>query len=111
MAVALAVNHEVGSQLSGGSEMSWDRRSEEDTPQMETRTFEDESGRRWSGSVISGRFAGGEQRAEVIFVCEDAPGEAKRFVRLDSEPSRAAEEWRRMDDAAMQTLFRDSEPA
>jgi hypothetical protein len=91
--------------------MSWDRRPEEDTPQMETRRFEDETGRRWSGSVISGRFAGGEQRAEVIFVCEDEPGEAKRFVRLDSAPSQAADEWRSLDDARVRELFRGSEPA
>jgi hypothetical protein len=75
---------------------------------METRTFTDDEGRRWSGSVMSGRFAGGEKHAEVIFVCEDAPSEAKRFVRLDSPPARAAEEWRGMDEAQVQGLFRDS---
>jgi hypothetical protein len=91
--------------------MSWDRRPEEETPQMETRTFTDDAGRRWAGSVISGRFAGGEQHAEVIFVCEDEPGEAKRFVRLDRAPVEAAEEWRAMDETRVQALFRDSEIA
>jgi hypothetical protein len=91
--------------------MSWDRRSEEDTPRMETRSFQDEAGRRWSGSVISGRFAGGEKQAEVIFVCEDEPGETKRFARLESPPSRAADEWRGMDESQVRALFRDSQEA
>jgi hypothetical protein len=91
--------------------MTWDKRPEEETPQMETRTFTDESGRRWSGSVMSGRFAGGEQHAEVIFVCEDEPSETKRFVRLDSPPARAAEEWRGMDETQVRGLFRDSQEA
>jgi len=91
--------------------MNWDRRPEDDTPRMETRTFRDDEGRQWAGSVISGRFAGGEERAEVIFVCEDEPGETKRFVRLESEPSRAAEEWRSMEEERVMELFRDSEEA
>jgi hypothetical protein len=91
--------------------MTWDRRADDTTPQMETRTFRDETGRQWAGSVMSGRYAGGELRAEVIFVCEDAPGEAKRFVRLDSAPERAADEWRAMDEAQVKALFRDSEVA
>jgi hypothetical protein len=91
--------------------MNWDRRAEEDTPRMETRTFQDDEGRRWAGSVMSGRFVGGEKRAEVIFVCEDSPSESKRFVRLESEPSRAADEWRSMDETQVKELFRDSEEA
>lgn len=91
--------------------MNWDRRPEDETPSVETRTFTDDEGRRWAGSVLSGRFAGGEQRAEVIFVCEDAPSESKRFVRLDSPPAEAAEEWRSMDETRVRALFRDSEIA
>lgn len=91
--------------------MSGESRREEATPRMETRSFEDERGRRWSGSVISGRFAGGEKQAEVIFVCEDEPGESKRFTRLDSPPERAADEWRSMEETQVRALFRDSEEA
>jgi hypothetical protein len=91
--------------------MSWERRPEDETPRMETRTFTDEAGRRWAGSVISGRFAGGEQRAEVIFVCEDSPSEAKRFAQLDSPPTEAMERWRALDESGVQALFRDSEIA
>jgi hypothetical protein len=91
--------------------MNGDRRSEEDTPRMETRTFRDDDGRQWAGSVMSGRFAGGEKRAEVIFVCEDEPSEAKRFTRLETEPARAADEWRDMDEARVLSLFRESEEA
>jgi hypothetical protein len=91
--------------------MTWERRPEEETPRMETRTFTDDDGRRWAGSVMSGRFAGGEDRAEVIFVCEDAPAEAKRFTRLDTPPARAADEWRSMDEGQVRALFRESEIA
>lgn len=91
--------------------MKWERRPEDDTPRMVTRAFTDDDGRRWSGSVVSGRFAGGEQRAEVIFVCEDAPSEAKRFARLDGAPAEAAREWRGLDEGRVLALFRDSEQA
>jgi hypothetical protein len=91
--------------------MSWDRRPEDETPRMETRTFSDDQGRRWSGSVISGRFAGGEERAEVIFVCEDSPSEAKRFARLDRPPAEAVDEWSAMEESRVQALFRESEIA
>jgi hypothetical protein len=91
--------------------MSEARRDESETPRMETRTFQDDEGRRWAGSVMSGRFAGGEERAEIIFVCEDSPSESKRFVRLDSPPSDAAAEWRSMDESRMQALLRESEIA
>jgi hypothetical protein len=100
-----------GNPLRRDDTMEHARRDESETPRMETRSFTDEEGRRWAGSVLSGRFAGGEERAEVIFVCEDAPGEAKRFARLDSEPADAAEEWRRMSEDRMKELFRGSEPA
>jgi hypothetical protein len=91
--------------------MNWARRPEDDTPHMETRTFRDETGRRWAGSVMSGRYAGGEERAEVIFVCEDEPSAAKRFARLDTEPAEAADHWRRLDEQHVLELFRDSREA
>jgi hypothetical protein len=91
--------------------MNWDRRPRDETPQMETRTFTDDDGRRWSGSVMSGRFSGGEDRAEVIFVCEDAPSEPKRFARLETPPAEAAAEWRSMDADRMRELFRDADVA
>lgn len=91
--------------------MTWTGRPDEDTPRMETRTFTDEQGRRWAGSVISGRFAGGEQRAEVVFVCEDVPSETKRFARIDAPPSEAADQWRSLNESEVRALFRDSEPA
>jgi hypothetical protein len=90
--------------------MNQERRDESETPRMETRTFTDEDGRRWAGSVMSGRFAGGEQRAEVIFVCEDVPSEAKRSVQLDADPVEAASRWRGMAESEMLELFRESEP-
>jgi hypothetical protein len=91
--------------------MDRESQPEDATPEMATRTFTDGEGRQWAGSVMSGRFAGGEERAEVIFVCEDSPSEPKRFSRLRSAPADAAREWRTMDDAAVQALFRDSEIA
>jgi hypothetical protein len=87
------------------------RRDESETPRMETRTFTDDEGRRWAGSVMSGRFKGGEEHAEVIFVCEDVPSEEKRFTRLDVAPAEAAEEWKRMGEAEMRQVFGRSEPA
>ncbi|MGH7449413.1 MAG: hypothetical protein ACREK1_00745 [Longimicrobiales bacterium] len=91
--------------------MNHDRRAESETPRMETRTFTAEDGRRWAGSVMSGRFRGGEERAEVIFVCEDTPSEPKRFVPLDAAPREASEEWRGMGEEQVRMLFRQSEPA
>jgi hypothetical protein len=90
--------------------MSWERRPEDETPTVETRTFTDDDGRRWAGSVMSGRFAGGEERAEVIFVCEDQPSEAKRFARLDT-PGGSGGRVARMDEERILSLFRDSERA
>lgn len=91
--------------------MNHERRDESETPRMETRTLTDDQGRRWAGSVVSGRFRGGEEHAEVIFVCEDTPSETKRFARLDSAPAEAANEWRGMGEEEARELFRDSEPA
>ena len=91
--------------------MSHARRDESETPRAEARSFTDDQGRRWSGLVMSGRFAGGEEHGEVIFVCEDAPSEAKRFARMDSPPVELAEKWRAMDEEQMRQVFRDSEVA
>jgi hypothetical protein len=91
--------------------MAHQGRPEEETPQMETRSFTDDDGRRWTGSVMSGRFAGGEKQGEVIFICEDSPSETKRFARLDEEPTAAAAVWRGMSENQMRELLRDSEPA
>lgn len=78
---------------------------------METRTFTDDDGRRGAGSVISGRFAHGEEQAEVVFVCEDVPSETKRFARIAAPLTEAAEQWRTLDDGAVRDLFRTSERA
>jgi hypothetical protein len=94
-----------------GQNMDRESQPEDATPEMATRTFRDGEGRQWAGSVMSGRFAGGEERGEVIFVCEDSPSEPKRFARLATAPADAAREWRSMDEAAMLALFRDSEIA
>lgn len=91
--------------------MNREGREDADTPRMETRSFTADDGRRWSGSVISGHFGGEEERAEVIFVCEDTPSETKRFARLDSPPVEAAEEWRGMGEEEVRTVFQRSEPA
>jgi len=91
--------------------MKQERRDESETPRMETRTLTDEEGRRWAGSVMSGRFRGGEEHAEVVFVCEDTPSEPKRFTRLDSPPSEASDAWRGMGEEEARGVFRDSEPA
>ena len=91
--------------------MTHEKREDSETPSMETRTFTDDEGRRWAGSVMSGRFRGGEEHAEVVFVCEDTPSETKRFARLDTAPAEAAAEWRGMGEDEVRTLFRGSEPA
>lgn len=91
--------------------MEHEKRPDSETPEMETRIFEDEEGRRWAGSVMSGRLGGGEERGEVVFVCEDSPSEPKRYARLDAAPKEAAKEWRGMDEPRMRELLRDSEEA
>lgn len=77
---------------------------------METRTLTDDEGRRWAGSVMSGRFRGGEEHAEVVFVCEDTPSEPQRFTRLDTTPDEAASTWRGLDQEGVLRVFRNSEP-
>lgn len=91
--------------------MAWERRPERDTPRMEQRTLRDGRGRRWTGSVTSGTVSGGEEHAEVIFICDDQPDELKRVARLDVAPTQAAERWREMEDEEIESVFRGSEPA
>ncbi|HEY8468519.1 MAG TPA: hypothetical protein VIL18_02695 [Longimicrobiales bacterium] len=91
--------------------MGWARRPARDTPQMAQRTFRDERGRTWVGSISSGTLQGGEEHAEVIFVCRDQPGELKRVARLDLAPAAADDAWRAMDEAELREIFGRSEPA
>jgi hypothetical protein len=91
--------------------MNWERRPKEDEPVMVQRSFEDDSGRNWTGSVTSGRQEGGEDFAEVLFVCTDQPAETKRVVTLDHPPGEADERWGRMPESEVKELFRRSEPA
>jgi hypothetical protein len=87
------------------------RRAESDTPVGDARQVMDDRGRRWSGVVTSGRMGGGEEYAEVIFACEDNPGEVKRVSRLNEPPARAGETWRAMGDADLRDVFDRSMPA
>lgn len=87
------------------------RRDERDTPRMRQRTFQDEKGRHWTGSLSSGTLQGGERHGEVIFVCRDQPSELKRVARLDVAPAEADERWNRMARDEVEKVFRDSEPA
>lgn len=91
--------------------MTHARRDESTTPDAEARTFRDGEGRQWAGSVMSGRLGGGEENAEVVFVCEDVPSEPKRTARLDASAERATQKWRSMDEEQMRALLRASEPA
>lgn len=91
--------------------MGWAHRPASDMPEMVQRTLRDARGRTWIGSVSSGTDRGGEEHAEVIFVCQDQPGELKRVSRLDVPPAQADDAWRAMDDAGLQEVFRRSEPA
>ncbi|HEX6065601.1 MAG TPA: hypothetical protein VFZ04_15330, partial [Longimicrobiales bacterium] len=75
------------------------------------RTFTDDAGRQWTGSVTSGRVEGGEDFAEVLFVCNDQPAEVKRVVTLDYPPAEADDRWTDMADDEVVELFRRSEPA
>ena len=91
--------------------MNWERRPEADTPLGSQRSFTDERGRHWTGSVMSGRLEGGEQRAEVLFVCDDQPTETKRVVSMEAAPREADERWITMADDEVVELFKRSEPA
>lgn len=85
--------------------MNWERRPEEDTPTAEQRRFQDDQGRTWVGTLTSGSVAGGEQHGEVIFVCEDDPNEVKRVGRMEAAPAEAADEWKRMDEPGVRSVF------
>lgn len=89
--------------------MNWERRSEDETPTAEQRRFEDEQGRTWVGTVRSGTLEGGEEHAEVVFVCEDEPSETKRVGVLDASAGEADSAWKDMDDERVREVFRNSE--
>lgn len=91
--------------------MEWERQPAENEPVMEQRTIEDEQGRRWTGSVMSGRLEGGEANAEVMFVCEDQPSEVKRVANLGVDAAHADDAFRAMRSVEVEELFRNSEPA
>jgi hypothetical protein len=91
--------------------MEWERRPRDDEPLMAQRSFEDDRGRRWTGSVTSGRVEGGEDFAEVLFVCNDQPMEMKRTVTLEYPPGEADSRWSDMKEDEVVELFRRSTPA
>lgn len=91
--------------------MSYQGRPERDTPRLEQRELRDERDRLWIGSVTSGTLEGGEEHAEVIFVCPAQPSELKRVARLDTPPAEADDRWRRMNDRELLDVFEQAEPA
>lgn len=91
--------------------MEWARRPERKTPRMEQRRLTDDRGRLWTGSITSGTLEGGEEHAEVIFVCEDQPSELKRVTRLDVPAEDADRAWRKMTEIEVLDTFHRSEPA
>lgn len=91
--------------------MTWERRSEDETPRMEQREVKDGRGRTWVGSITSGTLRGGEEHAEVVFVCRDQPGELKRVGRLDLPPRDAADAWIKMRPDEVRDVLDHSEPA
>jgi hypothetical protein len=93
------------------TDANWARRPKEDEPIAEQRSFTDEEGRRWTGTVTSGRLEGGEENAEVIFVCEDQPSELKRVADLGVAPRAADDTWRRIGEDEVEAVFRRSRPA
>ena len=91
--------------------MTWDRRPEDETPQAEPRRFRDDRGRRWTGVVRSGSERRGEEHAEVIFICDDQPSEAKRVARLAIRAADVDERWRALPADEVLDAFRRSLPA
>lgn len=91
--------------------MEWSRRPRSDEPRAEPRVMRDEHGRVWVGTVTSGTAPGGEEHAEVVFVCRDRPGELKRVTRLDIPAAEADERWAAFSDEEVRETFRRSEPA
>ena len=104
---ALHCNHPSDNR-NGGIMTEWERRPRSDEPMMEQRKLRDDQGRQWIGSVSSGRFEGGEENAEVLFVCEDQPDERKRFASLGLPPAEADDAWRKMGDREVEALFKES---
>ncbi len=91
--------------------MTWARRSWHETPRMEQREVKDGRGRTWVGSITSGTVRGGEEHAEVVFICRDQPGELKRVGRLNVPPGEAPAAWREMRPDEVLDLLDRSEPA
>ena len=91
--------------------MTWERRPKSDEPVANQRTITDDIGRRWVGTVSSGRFQGGEENAEVIWVCTDQPSELKRVADLGIPPGEADDVWLELGEEDVVSVFRDSRPA
>ena len=91
--------------------MNWERRPKEDESVMTHRYVRDDQGRVWAGSVMSGRFEGGEDFSEVLFICSDQPNETKRVATLEYPPAEASGRWKMMGDSEVETLFSQSKPA
>lgn len=87
------------------------RRPEDQTPHAERRTIRDDWGRSWVGTVTSGHLPGGEEHAEVSWICVDAPSETKLVTRLDAPAATVDEHWRSMSTDDVAQAFRRSEPA
>lgn len=88
--------------------MEWEKRPSREEPVAEKRTFTDDRGRRWAGTVMSGQYSHGEENAEVVFVCEDQPAERHRVAKLGREAAKADDAFRRMKEDDIVELFRDS---
>ena len=91
--------------------MEWEKRPKSDEPVNEQRRLTDDEGRTWIGSVTSGRFQGGEENAEVLFVCDDQPSELKRVADLGIPARDADTHWRGVSDDEVGEVFRRSRPA
>ena len=78
---------------------------------MAQREVKDDRGRTWVGSITSGTVRGGEERAEVIFVCRDQPSELKRVGHLELPPAEAATAWNKMRPDEVLEILGRSEPA
>lgn len=91
--------------------MEWERRPKSDEPVAEQRSITDDEGRKWTGMVSSGRFQGGEENAEVLFVCEDQTSELKRVADLGVPPGDADDLWRGLPQSEVEDVFRRSRPA
>lgn len=91
--------------------MDWARRPKGDEPAAEQRSITDDEGRKWIGSVSSGRFEGGERNAEVIWVCEDQMTALKRVSDLGVAPAEADDRWRSMEVDEVRAAFARSRPA